>query len=104
MPPDEKPYRVYRAGRGRKKAPVPTPGSLLGGGSSKAGGPPGTGSSPYRGPGPKQKRVHWGRWIAGGFALLIILLVVWGIAGWSSFSSGVKDANRRLDPEAKLAL
>ena len=104
MPPDEKPYRVYRAGRGRKKAPIPARGNLLGNRGDKGGAPPRPGSSPYRGPGAQKKRVHWGRWIAGGFALLIILLVVWGIAGWSSFSSGVKDANRRLDPEAKLAL
>jgi LCP family protein required for cell wall assembly len=32
------------------------------------------------------------------------VLVVWGIAGWISVSSGVSDANKRLDPDAKAAL
>jgi LCP family protein required for cell wall assembly len=100
MPPDEKPYRVYRAGRGRKRAPAASRGNLLGNAKDS----PDTSSSPYRGPGPPPKPVHWGRWIALGFAALLVLIVVWGVLGWFSFSSGVSDANRRLDPAAKLAL
>jgi LCP family protein required for cell wall assembly len=37
-------------------------------------------------------------------AAIVVLLVVWGIAGWLSVSNGVSDANKRLDPDAKAAL
>jgi polyisoprenyl-teichoic acid--peptidoglycan teichoic acid transferase len=33
-----------------------------------------------------------------------VLIVVWAVASWFSFSSGVSDANKRLDQNAKLAL
>ena len=105
MAEDEKPYRVYRAGRGKKKAPLASRGGLLGGGEPGAGGVPGQpGSGVYHGPGAAPKPAHWGRRIGLGLALLLILIVVWGVLGWFSFSSGVSDANSRLDPGAKAAL
>src|SRR5581483_3714975 len=49
-------------------------------------------------------RPHWGRRIALGVVVLIVLFVVWAVASWFQFSSGVSDANTRLDPNAKAAL
>src|ERR1700686_651275 len=105
MAEDEKPYRVYRARRGRKKVPLSSGGSLLGGGEAGAGGILGQpGSGVYHGPGAAPKPAHWGRRIALGMAVLLVLIVAWGVLGWFSFSSGVSDANSRLDPSAKAAL
>ena len=36
--------------------------------------------------------------------MLLILIVVWAVASWFSFSSGVATANKALDQNAKLAL
>jgi LCP family protein required for cell wall assembly len=108
MAREEKPYRVYRGGRAKGKVPTvpsrpgrthrePTGGRGTGGGGSR---------SEYRGPGAAsaRKRPHWGRRIAIGAALLFIVIVVWGVASWLSFSRGVSDANKRLEPSAKHAL
>ncbi len=67
----------------------------------------GTAPSEYRGPGAPRRdrgRPRWGRRIALGVALLLVLIVVWGVASWLSFSSGVSTANKALDQNAKLAL
>jgi LCP family protein required for cell wall assembly len=59
----------------------------------------------YRGPGaPHTRGPRWGRRIAIGVAVLLLLVVVWGVTSWFAFSSGVSDADKRLDPNAKLAL
>jgi LCP family protein required for cell wall assembly len=105
MPPEEKPYRVYRGGRTKGKVPV-TPRN--GRRTAKATGS-GTGAesrSEYRGPGAptRRKRPRWGRRIAIGAIVVLLLIVVWAVASWFSFSSGVSDANKRLDPDAKAAL
>jgi len=96
MAREEKPYRVYRGGRAKGKVPTPRE-SRVRSGAAKG--------SEYRGPGggtPKRRR--FGRWIALGLLGLVVVLVVWGIAGWISVSHGVADANKRLDPNAKAAL
>jgi LCP family protein required for cell wall assembly len=36
--------------------------------------------------------------------VVLLLVVVWAVASWFAFSSGVSDANGRLDPNAKSAL
>ena len=36
--------------------------------------------------------------------VVFLLIVVWAVASWFAFSSGVSDANKRLDPNAKAAL
>jgi len=48
--------------------------------------------------------VRWGRRISLGILVLLVLVVVWAVASWFSFSGGVSDANKRLDQNAKLAL
>jgi LCP family protein required for cell wall assembly len=107
MAREEKPYRVYRGGRAKGKVPTAT--SRPGRQASTAA-PKGGGKSPtpaeYRGPGARStaRRPRWGRRIGIGVVLLLVLLVVWGVAAWFAFSSGVSDANKRLDPNAKLAL
>ncbi len=97
---EEKPYRVYRGGRVKGKVPAPArpqraPRSGRDGGGDR-----------YRGPGPGRARRGIGRRrrLVLGLLLLFVLLVVWGIVGYLSFASGVRKANKRLDPSAKLAL
>ncbi len=107
MAREEKPYRVYRGGRAKGK--VPTASSRPGRTSRDPAGGSGAseGRSEYRGPGaprPGTRRPRWGRRIAIALAVLVILIVVWGVASWFSFSRGVSDANKRLDQNAKLAL
>jgi len=107
MAREEKPYRVYRGGRAKGKVPSVAPRA---GRVQRAGASGGTGGRDgarvdYRGPsGAPAKPVRWGRRIAIGAAVLLVLLVVWGVTSWLSFSSGVSDANKRLDQNAKLAL
>jgi LCP family protein required for cell wall assembly len=96
MAREEKPYRVYRGGRAKGKVPTtPRSSRVRSGGAAK---------SEYRGPGAARGPRHWGRWIALGLLGLVVLVVVWGIAGWISVSHGVADANKRLDPDAKSQL
>jgi LCP family protein required for cell wall assembly len=100
MAPDPKPYRVYRGGRTKGKVPAPArPGRIPRNGAGSA-------SADYRGPGavPGRRRIRRGRVIALALLGLFVLLIVWAVASWISFSSGVADANKRLDPNAKLAL
>jgi LCP family protein required for cell wall assembly len=83
----EKPYRVYRGGRQKGKVPLP-------------------GRERKRAPEPKpqrrdvrrrprrewsRKRIAW--WTIVG---LIVLLIVWSVAGYLSVRGGVADANNRL--------
>jgi LCP family protein required for cell wall assembly len=106
MAREEKPYRVYRGGRAKGKVPsvADRPPRV-----SRRGRPPtgdgGGGRVDYRGPAaaPRRRR-RWGRRVALVLGILIVLFVVWGVTSWLSFSSGVADANKRLDPNAKLAL
>src|SRR4051794_28439386 len=104
MAREEKPYRVYRGGRAKGKVPTTRPraGRAQRSGSGDAPGEPGD----YRGPGASTagRQARWGLRIGLGVAVLFVVIVVWGIASWLSFSSGVSDANKRLDPNAKLAL
>jgi len=99
MAREEKPYRVYRGGRVKGKVPVTRPARVRSG----TDGAPAT--PEYRGPGGgAPKRTRWGLRIGIGLAVLFVLLVVWGVAGWLSVASGVSDANKRLSPDAKAQL
>src|SRR5262245_44025970 len=104
MAPDEKPYRVYRGGRAKGRVPTvapPPPRVQRRGADGRR-----KDAVEYRGPGatPERGRRRWGLWTAIGLGALLILIVVWGVASWLSFSSGVATANKQLDQNAKLAL
>jgi LCP family protein required for cell wall assembly len=96
MPAQEKPYRVYRSGRGRTKLPgFPTPSQRPG----RDGQPPKPGA-PAR-PG---RRRRYGRWFALALGVFLLWLTAWTLASYFSFRDGVKAANRRLPAPAKKAL
>lgn len=101
MAPDEKPYRVYRGGRAKGKVPTTPRQGRQSSGAKGRGGP-----TEYRGPGARRGsgKPRWGRRIAIGAVVVLVLVVVWAVASWFSFSRGVGDANKRLDPNAKAAL
>jgi polyisoprenyl-teichoic acid--peptidoglycan teichoic acid transferase len=100
MPPDEKPYRVYRGGRVKGKVPaVPTKGRPQNGrGSVAKAGKPRT-----RRP---RRRFSWKQIMLIAGIALIVLAVVWGVTGFFAFQSGVNAANKRFDqnPGARAAL
>jgi LCP family protein required for cell wall assembly len=109
MAPDEKPYRVYKGGRVKGKVPsAPTRANssaqrsrarAAGGGGKRA---------RFRGLGPIRfklpRRPPWRRTIVFGLLGLIVLFVIWSVAGYLALSSGVGDANKRLDNRARAAL
>jgi LCP family protein required for cell wall assembly len=101
MAREEKPYRVYRGGRVRGGVPLktkPAPSESADGGD---------GRSRYRGPSKparERKRWSWGRRIGVTLVLLVVLFVVWSVAGYLSFSGGVSKANKRVRPATKAAL
>lgn len=106
MPREEKPYRVYRGGRAKGK--VPAPASLRSGGDRRDSRPGALAEdrNDYRGPGasPRRRRPRWGRRIGLVLALVLVLVVAWGVASYVAFSGGVAAANKRLDQNAKLVL
>jgi LCP family protein required for cell wall assembly len=104
MAREEKPYRVYRGGRAKGK--VPSTRTRQGRPQRGGGADGGAEHAEYRGPGASTvaRKARWGLRIGLGVAVLFVVIVVWSIASWLSFSSGVADANKRLDPNAKLAL
>jgi LCP family protein required for cell wall assembly len=104
MAPDEKPYRVYRGGRTKGRVPAPK-------GPSRT--RPRADGRGYRGPEARPRavgwrarlrRVRWRRWLPIGFAALLGLVLVWGVASFLSLRSGVADANKRLPEKARAAL
>jgi LCP family protein required for cell wall assembly len=95
MPTGEKPYRVYRGGRVKGKVPLERPQA-----------------QPSRdGRGPRQPKIRrprrrwsWKRRIGVGLVVFIFLVVIWAVAGFLSFRSGVDKANKRLDPSVRPVL
>jgi polyisoprenyl-teichoic acid--peptidoglycan teichoic acid transferase len=97
MATGEKPYRVYRGGRVKGRVPL-----------ERRPERPGRDRSDRRdGSAPREPRVRrprrrwsWKRRIGLSLLVLIVLFVVWGVAGYLSFRSGVKTANARLEKTA----
>jgi len=95
MATGEKPYRVYRGGRTKGRVPLERPQTRRGR----------NGRLPRE---PKvrrpRRRWSWKRRIAVGLIVIVVLSVVWAIAGYLSFRSGVKKANARLDKSVPAVL
>jgi len=109
MPPsgEEKPYRVYRGGR--LKGGVPTVArEQRTRAVQRDGRRTRRDEEPDRGPRRPGKRWYrrwsWKRWLVIGIASFFTLVLIWGIASWFSFRSGVMAANHRLPKRVKAAL
>jgi len=88
MATGEKPYRVYRGGRTKGKVPLERPQRRR----ERDGRAP---QAPrVRRP---RRRWSWRRRIGITLLLVLLLLVIWSIAGYLSFRGGVAKANERLD-------
>jgi LCP family protein required for cell wall assembly len=83
----DKPYRLYRGGRTKGRVPLER--------KRQVPEAPGQPAAPTT-----RGRRRWGRWIALGFAGLLVLLLLWSVLGYLSFSSGVDKANDRLPRRA----
>jgi len=103
--PGEKPYKVYRGGRTKGK--VPLAGRDRRGGKSTRqpesvrsdGG--GSGRQVVR---RQRRRWTWRRWVPLTLGVLVLVLVLWGVAGYFSVRSGVSAANARLPEGTTSAL
>jgi LCP family protein required for cell wall assembly len=100
----EKPYRVYRGGRTKGKVPLPTreprvekPGRT----TYRSGGGASDGRPVVRRP---RRGWTWKRWTWVTLLVLVVFFVVWGIAGYLSVRSGVREANGRLQVGVDSAL
>jgi len=89
MAEGDKPYRLYRGGRVKGKVPL-----------RRSTRPP---VQPPPGVQPRRRR-RWGRWLAVALLGVLVLLVVWTVLGYLSFSSGVEKANERLPTAAEARL
>jgi LCP family protein required for cell wall assembly len=89
MPTGEKPYRVYRGGRVKGKVPLERPQQARPDRNGRRAREP-----KIRRP---RRRWSWRRRIGLGLVVLLVVFVVWGIAGYLAFRSGVDQANARLD-------
>src|SRR5580765_7701153 len=88
MPPEEKPYRLYRGGRVKGKVPA---------------------ARPER-PGFRRPRINlrpnrrWLRWLPVLIGAFLLLIVVWALVSYFQFRDGVSAANRRLSPRVEQML
>jgi polyisoprenyl-teichoic acid--peptidoglycan teichoic acid transferase len=92
----DKPYRVYRGGRA--KGPI-RPESLKEDIKGRDGD-----AYAYKGPKPPRKPRRWRRTILLVVLGVVLLFLVWALLGYLAFRSGMKDANKRLDPRAARTL
>src|SRR4051812_23536807 len=99
--PEEKPYKVYRGGRTKGKVPLSRTQRSGREQARQRSGRDGTGSARevVRRP---RKRWTWRRWLPLALTGVILVLVLWGVAGYFSVKSGVSAANGRL-PEGTAA-
>jgi LCP family protein required for cell wall assembly len=97
--PKDKPYRVYRGGRVKGPIRPESPKS-----DAEPGKANGSDSRGYRGPKPAKSRRRWVRPVLWTLVGVIVLALVWAVLGYLAFRSGLKDANKKLDPRAERAL
>jgi polyisoprenyl-teichoic acid--peptidoglycan teichoic acid transferase len=94
----DKPYRVYRGGRAKgpiRHEPLK---------EQRASRADGREAHSYKGPKAPRKPRRWRRRVLWAVVGLIVLTFVWALLGYLAFRSGIKDANKRLDPRATRAL
>jgi LCP family protein required for cell wall assembly len=90
MADGDKPYRLYKGGRTKGKVPtVPRPERREKGADR---------------PARRADRPRWGRRIGLAVLALVVLLVVWTVASFLSFRSGVAEANDRLPAAVEAGL
>jgi len=108
----DKPYRLYRTGRIKGRAStLSREGRILAPERDGRSRLPKLGrkkdEAPPRGVPPRARRPmkrRWGRWLLTAIGVFILLVIIWSIAAFLSFRSGVKAANKRLPKSAKAAL
>ncbi len=98
MAGEDKPYRVYKGGRGKGKLGRPSLGSKRSG----PGGPPGR--VPKRTRRPRSKRRRAAQIFAIVLGLFLAWVAAWSLASYFAFRDGVSAANARLGTAAKHAL
>ena len=90
MPTGEKPYRVYRGGRTKGRVPLERPQTRRDRGDRNGRTP----AQPrVRRP---RRRWSWRRRIGVTLVVVLLLTIIWSIAGYLSFRDGVGKANARL--------
>jgi LCP family protein required for cell wall assembly len=97
----EKPYRVYKGGRAKGKVPLKgrEREARQGGRSRYTGGGDGRGSGSDRQVVRRPREGWtWKRWTWVTLLTLVVLLVIWSVAGYLAVRSGVRAANQRLAP------
>ena len=92
MTGEEKPYRVYRSGRGKGRLPA------LPRLKRKQ-----EGEAPPPVAGPRRRR-RLGRWFAAVLGLFLLWATAWTLASYFTFRDGVKAANGRLTDSVREAL
>jgi polyisoprenyl-teichoic acid--peptidoglycan teichoic acid transferase len=93
----EKPYRVYKGGRTKGKVPLSRRESRADQQRKRDGGRNGSGGGSGRQVVRRPKRSwSWKRLLVIALVALVVLLVVWTVAGYLSVRNGVKKANARL--------
>ena len=92
--PRDKPYRVYRGGRAKGKVPLSGRDGKAGSGRSDGG----------TAPRPPRRRWTWKRVLLVAVPALLVLLLIWSLAGYLSVRSGVAAAHKRLPAGTTSAL
>jgi LCP family protein required for cell wall assembly len=94
----EKPYRVYKGGRTKGKVPLKSrerDERQRGRSTYRSGDGSGSDRPVVRRP---RRGWTWKRWTWVTLLALVVLLVIWSVAGYLSVRSGVSAANKRLAP------
>ena len=101
----DKPYRVYRGGRSKGNVPLARR-DREARKAVRSDGRDGQGRVVERSASRRRLWLGWTRrrWIVTTIVGLIVLFVVWGVAGYLSVSSGVSDANARLPKNVRPVL
>ena len=110
--PEEKPYRVYRGGRDKGKVPLAGRDRASRRASRSGGSGPGSGSGAgkitRKGDRPRRSRLWfgwtWRRWTLVTILSLLLLFIVWSVAGYLSVASGVDAANKRVPAKVRAEL